>query len=200
MKKIVACIIVILCVSLIAAVDQYRRIQRKLELATANLKAYDKRLSSTMNANIAYRLTVDQLKHSQDSVMTELNKVRKELGIKDKRLQALGSLTSSFSRVDTVLLKDTIFRDSSLSLDTVIGDEWYQAYLGLRYPGGVILSPEFKSEKYIVVSTKRETINPPKKFFLLRWLQKKQNVLNIDVIERNPYVKEQKSNYIEILK
>jgi cell division protein FtsQ len=52
----------------------------------------------------------------------------------------------------------------------------------------VAVEPYFKSEKHIIVSSKKETVNPPKKFFLFRWFQKKQIVLHIDVIEKNPYV------------
>lgn len=200
MKKSLLCAVVILLVCLVAAMDQVRKTQNKLEIATLNLKSYDDRLSSVMNSNIAFRLTIDQLKHANDSVMVKLNKVRKELGIKDKRLQALQQISSSFSRVDTILLKDTVFKDPSLSIDTILGDEWYKAYVGLRYPSKVVISPEFKSEKYVVVSTKKETVNPPKKFFLFRWFQKKHLVLKIDVLEKNPYVKSEQSNYVEIVR
>ncbi len=200
MKKSLLCAVVVLLVCLVAAMDQVRKTQNKLELATLNLKSYDERLSSVMNSNIAFRLTIDQLKHANDSVMVKLNEVRKELGIKDKRLQALQQISSSFSRVDTILLKDTVFKDPSLSIDTILGDKWYKAYVGLRYPSKVVISPEFKSEKYVAVSTKKETVNPPKKFFLFRLFQKKHLVLKIDVLEKNPYVKSEQSNYVEIVR
>ena len=64
----------------------------------------------------------------------------------------------------------------------------------------IIVQPEFKSEKHIVVSTKKETVNPPKKFFLFRWFQKKQTLIHVDVVEKNPYVENQSSRYIEIMK
>ena len=72
--------------------------------------------------------------------------------------------------------------------------------LGLHYPSIIVVKPEFKSEKHIVVSNKKETVNPPKKFFLLRWLQRKHLVLHIDVVEKNPYVDEESSRYVEIIK
>ena len=56
------------------------------------------------------------------------------------------------------------------------------------------------SEKHIIVSSKKETVDPPKKFFLLRWLQRKHLVLHINVIEKNPYVDEESSRYVEIIK
>ena len=64
----------------------------------------------------------------------------------------------------------------------------------------VAVKPEFKSEKHIIVSTKKETVNPPKKFFLFRWFQKKMKVLHVDVVEKNPYVDGETSRYVEIIK
>ncbi len=85
-------------------------------------------------------------------------------------------------------------------MDTVLGDKWYSLGLGLHYPSTVIVKPCFKSDKHIVVSSKKETVNPPKKFFLFKWFQKKHYVINVDVIEKNPYVSNESSRYIEIIK
>ena len=64
----------------------------------------------------------------------------------------------------------------------------------------IAVQPYFKSEKHIIVSSKKETVNPPKKFFLFRWFQKKHLVVHVDVIEKNPYVGSENSKYVEILK
>jgi hypothetical protein len=85
-------------------------------------------------------------------------------------------------------------------MDTLIGDEWYTLRLGLKYPSMIAVKPEFKSKKHIVVSSKKETVNPPKKFFLFRWFQKKMTVVHIDVVERNPYVSDETTRYVEIIK
>jgi hypothetical protein len=102
--------------------------------------------------------------------------------------------------VDTLILPDTIFKEPSFSVDTTIGDAWYKVSLALKYPSSIAVNPEFKSEKHIIVSTKRETINPPKKFFLLRWFQKKHDVLQVDIEEKNPYIQNTYSKYIEVIK
>jgi hypothetical protein len=68
-------------------------------------------------------------------------------------------------------------------MDTTVGDNWYSVNLNLSYPGRIALNPSFKSEKYIIVHSKKETIDPPKKFFLLRWFQKKHTILEVDVVE-----------------
>ena len=46
----------------------------------------------------------------------------------------------------------------------------------------------------------KQTVNPPKKFFIARWFQKKHNVLQVEVVEKNPYMDDQKSKYVEIVK
>lgn len=200
MKKWLVCMVIILSVALIAALSQLNSTTQKWKDAEANVKAYGQELSSEKNKSTAYKLTIDQLEYYKDSVLMELDKVRKELGIKDKRLQAMQYIGSNFSKADTVVLKDTIFKEADFKLDTLLGDKWCKVQLGLRYPAEIAVKPEFRSEKYIVVSSKKETVNLPKKFFLFRWFQKKHYVLHVDVVEKNPYVENQSSRYIEIIK
>ena len=82
----------------------------------------------------------------------------------------------------------------------MLSDEWYSIRVGLRYPSMVAVKPEFKSVKNIIVSAKKETVNPPKRFFLFRWFQRKQVVLNVDVVEKNPYVQSENNRYVEIIR
>lgn len=180
--------------------QQAKEARQKWETAEANVKAYASELATSDSKNTALELTVAQLNSLKDSVLQELNQTRKELKIKDKNLKALQAVSSSFVRMDTITLKDTLFQEPSLAIDTMLGDEWYQLQLGLKYPSTIIVTPTFKSEKHIVVSNKKETINPPKKFFLFRWLQRKHTILQVDVVEKNPYVKNESSKYIEIIK
>ena len=115
-------------------------------------------------------------------------------------MKSLQYISTDFSQTDTVIINDTLVRDPQLSVDTLLYDEWYFIHIGINYPSTMIITPSFKSSKSIIVSSKRETVNPPKKFFLFRWFQKKHTVLNIDVIEKNPYVKEQNNRFVEIIK
>ena len=179
---------------------QIKSVNDKWKVAEANVKAYSEELNTVGKKNTALQLSVSQLEYFNDSVLKALNETREELKIKDKNLKALQQVKSSFSRIDTIEINDTIFINPSFYVDTVLQDKWYKLGLQLKYPSTVTVSPEFKSEKHIVVSTKKETVNPPKKFFLLRWFQKKHKVLNIDVIEKNPYVNGESSKYVEILK
>lgn len=180
--------------------QQVKYANEKWEVATANMKAYDAQLAAEGEKNIALQLTVDQLSYFKDSVLQELDNTRKQLKIKDKNLKALQAVKSGFTKRDTITMRDTLFKEPTLAIDTLIGDKWYNVRLGLKYPSMIAIQPYFKSEKHIIVSSKKETVNPPKKFFLFRWFQKRHIVLKINVVEKNPYVEDESSEYIEIIK
>ena len=200
MKKYLIITIIILLAIIGAMWQQVKYANQKWETAEANVKAYANLANTAQGKNAALQLTVDQLGYFKDSVLQELNNTRKELKIKDKNLKALQAVSSSFTKKDTITLRDTLFKDPSVAIDTIIGDKWYNVRLGLKYPSMVAVEPYFKSEKHIIVSSKKETVNPPKKFWLFRLFQKKHLVLHIDVVEKNPYVDNESSRYIEVIK
>jgi hypothetical protein len=181
-------------------IQRSNQLHRELDTALGNIKAYNNELSSLKTGAIAYQFTIDQLNYYQDSILQELNETRKNLKIKDTNLKALQYVASSFSKTDTIMLKDTIFKEPAFSLDTIIGDEWYKVKIGMKYPSTLVVNPKFKSKKHITVSSKRETVNPPKKFFLFRLFQKKHTVVEVNVVEKDPYVENEVTKYIEIIK
>lgn len=133
-----------------------------------------------------------------------MDSVRKALSVKDKRLKAMQYISSVLAKADTVVLKDTVFKESqakdSILADTVIGDAWYSVELKLKYPNCIAIKPVFKSQKYITVSTRKETVNPPKKWWLLRLFQRKHEVVIVDLTEESPYIEDSVSRYVEIVK
>lgn len=164
-----------------------------------NQKAFIAENSSLKNESRAFKFTIEQLNYYNDSILQKMNNVRRELKIKDKNIKQLQYLLSVSTKKDTVLFTDTIFRDKSLALDTIIGDKWYNIRLGLKYPNLIYTEPTFTSEKYIIVNKKKETVNPPKKFFLFRWFQRKHWVMEVHIKEKNPYIKEVNNRFIEII-
>ena len=197
----ISILMVVLLVSIYALFSTKRSADKKWKEAVENAKAYSELFSNSESKNRAFKLTIDQLKNSNDSIFQKLNEARKELKVKDSKLKSLQYVSSSFSKVDTITLKgDTIFKDSHVNIDTLLSDEWYSVKVGLKYPSTVTVEPTFKSIKYIVVSAKKETINPPKRFFLFRWFQKKQIRLNVNVVEKNPYMQNQDNRFVEIVR
>ena len=174
------------------------RLQENLSVAITNEKAYISENSSLKEESRVFKFTVDQLTYYNDSLTQSMEKVRKELKIKDKNIKQMQYLLSEASKKDTIVFRDTIFTNS-VSIDTIVGDKWYNLKLRLRYPSTVIADPTFVSEKYIMVSMRKETIDPPKKNWLLRLFQKKHRVAEVEVVEKNPYINSEKQRFIEII-
>lgn len=174
------------------------RLQENLSVAITNEKAYIFENSSLKEESRVFKFTVDQLTYYNDSLTQSMEKVRKELKIKDKNIKQMQYLLSEASKRDTIVFRDTIFTNS-VSIDTIVGDKWYNLKLRLRYPSTVIANPTFVSEKYIMVSMRKETIDPPKKNWLLRLFQKKHRVAEVEVVEKNPYINSEKQRFIEII-
>lgn len=200
-----ACLIgvILLVVTMIAlyfTLKSKKETEKRWKEAIANVKSYDNLFNDSKNNDIAFLLTIDQLKYSNDSIFQELNEVRRELKIKDSKLKSLQYISSNFTKSDTIILKDTVFKDERIDIDTLLSDEWYSINVGIRYPSSITVTPKFKSEKAVIVSAKKETVNPPKRFFLFRWFQKKHIVLHVNVIEKNPYIEDQDNRYVEIIK
>lgn len=124
--------------------NQRSKTEKKWKDAVENAKAYSELFSSSENKNRAFKLTIDQLKNSNDSIFQELNEARKELKVKDSKLKSLQYVSSSFSKVDTITLKgDTVFKDPQLNIDTLLSDKWYSVKVGLKYPSTVTIEPKF---------------------------------------------------------
>lgn len=203
MNRIIKWIVIGIGVMLIASISilihNNRELKKDLSTATANIKAYSDENSSLKNNAKVFQLTVEQLSYYNDSILQKMDEVRKELKIKDKNLKQIQYLLSESTKRDTVLFTDTIFKDKELALDTLIGDKWYNIRLGLKYPNLIYTEPTFISEKYIITNKRKETINPPKKFFLFRWFQRKHWVMEVYIKEKNPYIKEINNKFVEII-
>ena len=189
----------LLAVSTYILYNRNQDLKDEILVSMSNQKAFIAENSSLKEENRVFKFTVEQLNYYNDSILQKMNNIRKELKIKDKNLKQLQYLLSVSTKKDTVLFTDTIFRDKSLALDTIIGDKWYNIRLGLKYPFYIYTEPTFTSEKYIIVNKKKETVNPPKKFFLFRWFQRKHWVMEVHIKEKNPYIKETNNKFVEII-
>lgn len=199
MKKYIIILILILIGAIAHLSYQNKQLTTKYETSIENVKAYDTQLNGLEGKNRVLKLTVEQLNYFNDSIIKKMKVVQKELGIKDKRLQQLQYEASHAQRADTITLKDTLFRDPQLRLDTIVGDKWFKTNLHLEFPSTIALKPEIELERYTFINGKRETVNPPKKFFLFKWFQKKHTVVEVNIMEMNPYVKNKTQRFIQIV-
>lgn len=189
----------LIAVSTYTLYNRNQNLKEEISVAMSNQKAFIAENSSLKEENRVFKFTVEQLNHYNDSILQKMNEVRKELNVKDKDLKQMQYLLSEATKKDTIVFRDTLFRKPTLDIDTIIGDKWYSIRLGLKYPNLITTNPTFISEKYIIVNKKKETINPPKKFFLFRWFQRKHWVMEVNIKEKSPYIKEVNNRFIEII-
>lgn len=192
-------LILILGITTYIQSEKVNSLKTELSISKSNEKAFVAENSGLKKENIAFKFTIDQLNYFNDSLTTKLNNTRRELNIKDRDLKQMQYLLSQAQKTDTVRFIDTLFIDRDLQLDTLIGDEWYNIRLGLKYPNLIATTPTFKSETYIITSSKKETVDPPKKCAIARWFQKKHRVVEVTVYEKNPYIKNKQQRFIEII-
>lgn len=181
-----------------ASSKKIRTLESKLEISTTNESILLNQFDSLNSYNKELQLNIEQLKYSNNITLDKLNKVRKELNIKDKELQKLQYQLSISNKTDTVVYRDTIFKED-IKLDTLIKDDWYSLNLDLEYPSTIIVNPKFKSEKYVVTSLKKEIKGTPKKCWLGRIFQKKHNVVRVEVVEKSPYIETKEQVFINII-
>ena len=153
---------------------------------------------SIANKNVLAYQTINEIQYYKDSISIELLNTAKELKIKEKQIKALYAINSKISSRDSILIKDTIFI-RGYQLDTTIKDDWRSLRLKLAYPNTVDVETKFNSKKQVILHTKRFIPNPSKIFFI-RWFQKKKTRIEVEVIEKNPYIEETDNRFIEIVK
>jgi hypothetical protein len=168
--------------------------------AMNNLNAYQLENSKLSGANRVYKMTISELEYSQDTMFRAMDSIRKELKIKDKNLNQIQYIKYEVRVTDTLELVDTIFIKPSFYMDTTLSDKWHSTRIMMKYPSYIMVEPSLESDKYVVFSFKKETVKPPRKFFLFRWFQKKQKVVNVDVVETNPYVINKAQRFMEVVK
>ena len=190
----------LLAISTYTLYTNNKKLKEEISISMSNQKAFIAENSSLKEENRVFKFTIEQLNHYNDSILQKMNEVRKELKIKNKDLKQMQYLLSESQKKDTIVFRDTLFREPTLKIDTLLGDRWYQMKLGLRYPSTIITEPKFVSEKYVIVDYKKETINPPKKCAIARWFQKKHKVIEVEVVEKNPYIENKQQRFIEIVK
>ena len=202
MKKIINYIIlamtIVFVLIIVGIAIQNKDLKEEIKVYDNNFKALNLENSGLREEVIAYKFDVEQLEVLNDSIIKDLNNTRKELGIKDKQLKQMQSIKTEIITKDSVFIRDTIFRDNFIRLDTTIKDEWHTVAISLQ-PDKLIVDAKYKSELQVFASSSREIIGIPKKCWLGRMFQKKHSVIRVDAIDKNPnaIIKEKKFIIIE---
>lgn len=201
-KLIIGLIAILTLMGLVATIviqnNKIEDLNNDLITATTNVKAYEEEASQLRDKTIQFQLTVDQLNNSKDSLINKLNNTRKEIKVKDKKIKELEYIASLNQKKDSILIRDTIFvRDAVL--DTLVNDKWASLKLHLEYPNIVVADYSFNNETSVITSTERVTVDPPKKCWLARLFQKKQDIVVVKVVQENPYCTTKEQKFINVI-
>lgn len=200
---IVACILLFI---LLFCVRQCQSNLAKLEGYETNWIALSNENNKNAKSSKLYEFKLSQLKYINDSLMNAMDSVRKSLNIKDKNTKGLGYVKSTILIHDTVLVNRIRDGDKTISIDTTINKKWYQIQLDYRgskcneCKDTLIVSPKVTSEKYVVISTQKEYVDTPKKFWIQRIFQKKDEVIDVKVVETNPYIYSNENRFVKVIK
>lgn len=166
--------------------------------ATTNIKACELENSALKDNTIEFQYTIEQLNHSKDSLNQKINKLRKDLKIKDKDIQKLQYVLSENQKKDSIIVHDTLFIEK-VKIDTTLSDDWSKLHLQLEFPNKVVTEYSFKNESLVTTYLKKETIKPPHKCIFVRWFQKKHKMIYVEVNEQNPYCEIKEQKFINII-
>lgn len=176
-------------------VSDYRK---QLELYDNNFKAVNLENDRLNKDLLAYKFDIEQLEYINDSIIKSLNDTRKQLGIKDAQIKQMQSIKTEVYIRDSVILKDTVFRDN-VRIDTVINNDWYNIKISMNAPSLLAIDARYKSDLNVFAYSNKESLGVPKKCFIGRMFQKKYNVIRVEVVDKNPYsiIKESKFVIVE---
>lgn len=200
MKKILIKILsyAILIVIIFLMGQKIHNLNVSLDNSINNVKAYAAENSGLIESNRVFKLSIEQMEYYNDSLMLEMKKIANDNGIKDRKIQALQYQLEHFAKRDTIILRDTIFRDPNFVLDTCIVDQWNKSCLHMEYPSVIALDNEYKNDKFITLNSHKEPVKP-RKWFLPRWFTRKHTVVEVLIIDKNPYVTTPQQRYIEVI-
>lgn len=201
MRKYIYIIIGVILLSLSAGfLIQTQRTSKYKELyekELQNVNAYQISNSGLEGEVRQYRMTINELYASNDSLDRRFSECLQELKIADKKIKNLQYQLKQARKVDTIIVPDTIFVPT-VDIDTIIGDKWYNLRLQMYYPSTVVTTPTFNSEQFVYIYNRQEYVGGKSKCFFINWFKKKYTVTEVKIEEGNPYINTINQKFIEV--
>ena len=189
-------LIILLCAALFYFVSKCDRVANERDQYASLTKSYSRVIMDSDNERTVFRMRISDLEVTGDSLICVLDSMRRQIGIRDKRLREMHHRVTYVERTDTIYLSDSIFISG---LDTTITDGWVSTQLKIEVPNKITHSVSVRNQTDLFVTTKRETVNPPRKFFLFRLFQRKHLVVTVVAKEGNPWCQTAESRHVEIV-
>ena len=184
----------------INTIKNNKKLRGEIDIYNQNIETLLHTRDTLEISNRALLINTDLLNYSNDSLIRELNKIRKDIKIKEKEIESLHKINLIGNKKDSLVVKDTIFRDKLVNIDTTIRDKWSAVNIKLEYPSTIKIDMTMMSDLSIFTYNRKEPIKKPKKTKLGRFFQKKRKVLEVEVVENNPNIVIKQNKFIKIIK
>lgn len=175
--------------------NQLQNKNREIDRITNNIRAYEEIASNAQNNSRVLQLTIDELNHSKDSLIQQVNKVKKELKIKDKNLTDASVINTEINdSVKTVIKEKLIDFDKELKLNDLT------TIIVSRKDSILTAKIDIKNQQTIFVTENKEYKNTYKNW-LVRFFHfdfKKIYIKNYQIVNSNPLIKVTDTRVIEI--
>ena len=179
---------------------QHNQLQEKnaeLNRATSNVRAYQDIVSNNQERNRTLQLTIEELNHSNDSLLLQLKQTQKELKIKDKNLTDASVINTEIKdSVKTVIKKEAVDFEEELRLNPL-------TTIIVRRKDSILTAKiDLKNQQTILIYKKKEYKNFYKngwvRFWQFDW--KKIETKEYQIVNTNPLIKVTGTRIVEVPK
>lgn len=179
---------------------QHNQLQKKdteINRITSNIRTYQDIVSNNQNNNRTLQLTIEELNHSNDSLLLQLKQTQKELKIKDKNLTNASVINTEIKdSVKTVIKKEAMDFKEELKLNplTTIIVERKDSILTAKI--------DLKNQQTILIYKKKEYKN----FYKSSWVRfwhfdwKRIETKEYQIVNTNPLIKVTGTRIVEVPK
>lgn len=164
--------------------NQLKDKNKEIDRLNNNILYYQEQQDTLQNDNRVLRLTVDEFKDSKDSIVQQLNNVRKELNIKDKQLEQAQSQTQQIIVDTAIVVKENNFKE-------VIRPNELTSIIIAKTDSILTAKIDIKNTQTLFLSSRKEYKRQYKNWFrrLLKFDFKKQRVYRYTIKNSNELIK-----------
>lgn len=164
--------------------NQLKDKTKEIDRLNNNILYYQEQQDTLQNDNRVLRLTVDEFKDSKDSIVQQLNNVRKELNIKDKQLEQAQSQTQQIIVDTAIVVKENNFKE-------VIRPNELTSIIIAKTDSILTAKIDIKNTQTLFLSSKKVYKRQYKNWFrrLLKFDFKKQRVYRYTIKNSNELIK-----------
>lgn len=179
---------------------QHNQLQEKnaeLNRATSNVRAYQNLVSNNQEHNRTLQLTIEELNHSNDSLLLQLKQTQKELKIKDKNLTDASVINTEIKdSVKTVIKKEAVDFEEELRLNPL-------TTIIVRRKDSILTAKiDLKNQQTILIYKKKEYKNFYKngwvRFWHFDW--RRIETKEYQIVNTNPLIKVTGTRIVEVPK